>query len=125
MGNLVNTLVPQEFILGPTLFLLYIIDLSVEFICNIAFYADDAALYSKCDQLSDLWQQLESFSWGCYLELLDKLQKWVCRTVDPSITASLKPLVHRRNVASLSLFYRHYFGRCSSEMAKLVPLPYS
>ena len=55
MGNLVNTLVPQEFILGPTLFLLYIIDLSVEVICNIAFYADDAALYSKCDQLSDLW----------------------------------------------------------------------
>ena len=59
------------------------------------------------------------------MELLDKLQKWVCRTVDPSITASLKPLVHRRNVASLSLFYRHYFGRCSSEMAKLIPLPYS
>ena len=62
MGNLVNTLVPQEFVLGLTLFLLYIIDLSVEVICNIAFYADDAALYSKCDQLSDLWQQLESFS---------------------------------------------------------------
>ena len=55
MGNLVNTSVPQEFILGPTLFLLYIIDLFVEVICNIAFYADDAALYSKCDQLSDLW----------------------------------------------------------------------
>ena len=28
-------------------------------------------------------------------------------------------------VASLSLFYRHYFGRCSSELAQLVPLPYS
>ena len=32
---------------------------------------------------------------------------------------------YRRNVASSNLFYRYYFGRCSSELAKLVPLPYS
>ena len=38
---------------------------------------------------------------------------------------SLEPLAHRRNIASLSLFYRYYFSRCSSEMAHLVPLPYS
>ena len=37
----------------------------------------------------------------------------------------LEPLAHRRNVASLSLFYRYYFGRCLSELAQLVPLPYS
>ena len=61
----------------------------------------------------------------CYLELLDKLQKRICRTVCPSLTASLEPLAHRRNVASLSLFYRYYFGRCSSELAQLVPPPYS
>ena len=29
------------------------------------------------------------------------------------------------HVAGLSLFYRHYFGKCSSELAELVPLPYS
>ena len=62
---------------------------------------------------------------SCYLELLDKLQKQICRTVDPSVAASLEPLAHHRNVASLSLFYRYYFGRCSSELAQLVPLPYS
>ena len=28
-------------------------------ICNIALYADDTTLYSKCDQASDLGQQLE------------------------------------------------------------------
>ena len=28
-------------------------------ICNIAIYAEDTTLYSKCDQESDLWQQLE------------------------------------------------------------------
>ena len=61
----------------------------------------------------------------CYLELLDKLQKWICRTVGPSLAASLEPLAHHQNVASLSLFYRYYFGRCSSELAQLVPLPYS
>ena len=36
-------------ILGPTLLLLYINDLPDDIICNIAIYADDTALYSKCD----------------------------------------------------------------------------
>ena len=61
---------------------------------------------------------------SCYLELLDKLQKRICRTVGPSLAASLQPLTHCRNVASLGLFYRYYFGRCSSELAQLVPLPF-
>ena len=238
----VNAGVPQVSILGTALFLLYINDLPDDFICNIAIYADDTTLYSKCDQASDLWQQLELASelesdlrdtvdwgrkwlvdfnagkpqlvsfdrskntsaidvkmdgsvleektsfkmlaltskldWGscivsiaktaskeigalirsmkfvspevalylykstirpcieycchvwagapsCYLELLDRLQKRICRTVGISLDASLEPLAHRRNVASLSLFYRYYFGRCSSELAQLVPLPYS
>ena len=235
---------PQGLSLGPTHSLLYINDLPDDVICNIAIYADDTTLYSKCDQASDLWQQLEldselesdlrntvdwgrewlidfsagktqlvsfdrskntgaidvkmdgfvleektsfkmlglTFSseldwgsyifsiaktaskkigslirsikflspevalylnkstirlcmeycchvWGgapsCYLELLDKLQKRICRTVGPSLAASLEPLAHRRNLASLYLFYRYYFGRCSSELAQLVSLPYS
>ena len=27
--------------------------------CNIAIYADDTTLYSRCDQAYNLWQQLE------------------------------------------------------------------
>ena len=38
---------------------------------------------------------------------------------------SLELLADRRNVASLSLFCRYYFGKCSSELAQLVPFPFS
>ena len=55
----VNAGVPQESILGPTLFLVYINDLPDDVICNIAIYADDITLYFKCDLASNLWQQLE------------------------------------------------------------------
>ena len=54
----VNAGVPDWAILGPTLFLLYINDLP-HVIYNIAIYADDTTLYSKCDLASDLWQQLQ------------------------------------------------------------------
>ena len=30
---------------------------------------------------------------GCYLEVLDKLQKRICRTVGPSVAVSLEPLL--------------------------------
>ena len=40
-------------------FLLYINRLPDGAICDLAIYADDTTLYSKCNQASDLWQQLE------------------------------------------------------------------
>ena len=55
----VNTGVRQGSILGPRLFLPDINDLPDNAICDIAIYADDTTLYSKCDRATDLWQQLE------------------------------------------------------------------
>ena len=49
---------------------------------------------------------------SCYLKLLDKLQKRMCSTVGHSLAACLEPLAYGWNVASLSLFYRSYCGRC-------------
>ena len=62
---------------------------------------------------------------SCYLELSGKLQKWICRPVGPSLAASLEPMAYHQNATSLSLFYRYYSGRCSSELAQLVPLTFA
>ena len=57
-----NAVLPRDSILDPTPLLLYIHDLLDDVICDIAIYADDTIFYSKCDQVSDLWQQLELVS---------------------------------------------------------------
>ena len=88
---------------------------------EVALYLYKSTIRPCMEYCCRVWADAPS----CYLELLDKLQKRICTTVGPSLAASLEPLAHCRNVASLSLFYRYYFGRCSSELAQLVPLSYS
>ena len=95
---------------------------------SMRFLSPEAALYlykstiCPCmEYCCHVWAGAPS----CYLGLLDKLQERICRIVGTSLADSLEPLTHRRNVASLSLFDKYYFGRCSSELAQLVPLPFS
>ena len=54
----VNVGVSKDSILGPTHFLVCI-DLPNDVNWNIAIYSDDTTLYCKCDQASDLGQQLK------------------------------------------------------------------
>ena len=88
---------------------------------EVALYLYKSTIHPCMEYCCHVWAGAPS----CYLELLDKLQKRIYRTVGPSLATFLERFVHRRNLASLSLFYRYYFGRCSSELAQLVPLPFS
>ena len=88
---------------------------------EVALYLYKSTIRTCTEYCCHVWAGAPS----CYLELLDKLQKRICRTVGPSLATSLESLAHHGNVASLSLFYRYYFGRCSSELTQLVPLPFS
>lgn len=59
----------------------------------------------------------------CFLDMLDKLQKQVCKIHGPSLAASLGTLAHHRRVVSQCLFYSYYFVRCLPELVKLVLIP--
>ena len=87
---------------------------------EVALYLYKSTIHPCMEYCCHVWAGVPSV----FLELLDKLQKQTCRTVGPSLTASLEPLTHCQNVASIRFFYRYYFGRCSSELAHLVPLPF-
>ena len=63
-------------------------------------------------------------------ELVPPVATWICWTSYKNRYAGLLvfyllALAHRCNVASLSLSYRYWFGRCSSEQAQLVPFLFS
>ena len=88
---------------------------------EVALYLYKSTIRPCMEYCCHVWAGAPS----CYLDLLDKLQKRICRIVGPSLAASLQSLAHHPNMASLSLFYRYYFGRCSSELAQLIPLPFS
>ena len=89
--------------------------------------------YFNSDQLFKLYTGfirpcLEYCSHICgsspYTSLLDRIESKAIRLIgDPSLTSTLDPLSLRRKVASLSLFYRYYFGHCSDELATCIPPP--
>ena len=55
------------------------------------------------------------------LSALDRVQRRMRGLVGEELFASLQSLSHRHNVASLSLFYRYIYGKCSDELHLLVP----
>ena len=59
---------------------------------EVAMYLYKSTIQSCMEYCCHVWAGAPS----CYLELLDKLQKWICRTVGPSLAASLEPLGDRQ-----------------------------
>ena len=72
---------------------------------EVALHLYKSTIWPCMEYCCHVWAGASS----CYMELLDKLQKQICRTVCASIAASLEPLAHHQNVASY-IFYRYYFG---------------
>ena len=68
---------------------------------SMKFLSTEVALYLYKSTIEPCMEYC-SYIWAgaptCYLELLDKLQKRLCRTVGPSLAAFPEPLAHRRNV---------------------------
>ena len=58
---------------------------------EVALYLYESTICPSMEYCCNLWAGAPS----CYLELLDKLQKRICKTVGPSLVASLESLAHR------------------------------
>ena len=80
--------------------------LSVKFRCPVfGFYLYKPTIQSCMEYCFHVWASTLSR----YLDMLDKLQNRICRTVTPSLAASLESLALCQNATILSLFYRYYF----------------
>ena len=67
---------------------------------EVALYLSKSNMQPCMEYCCRVWAGTPS----CCFELFDKLQKRLCRTVGPSLAASLEPLADRRKVASLKSF---------------------
>ena len=70
--------------------------------------------------------EYNSHVWGgsTHTALLNRVESKAFRLINSRpLTDSLQPLSLRRNVASLSLFYRYYHGHCSFELLNSIPPP--
>ena len=57
---------------------------------EVALYLYKLTIHPCMEYCCHVWAHAPS----CYLELLDKLQKWICKTVGPSLAASPEPFAH-------------------------------
>ena len=67
-----------------------------------------------------------SHVWGGspYVRILDRVEAKAFRLInDASSTSQLDSLSLRRRVASLTIFYKYYFGNCSEEIKSIMPPP--
>ena len=71
---------------------------------EVVLYLYISALRPCMEYYYHVWAGVPSY----YLELLDKQQKRICRTVGPSLVASLEPLAHcRKCFLGITLVHVH------------------
>ena len=71
---------------------------------EVALYLYKSTTQSCMEHCCNVWAGVPSY----YLELLDKQQKRICRTVGPSLVASLEPLAHcRKCFLGITLVHVH------------------
>ena len=88
-----------------------------KFFSSIQLFKLYTGLIRPClEYCSHVWGSSPSVS------LLDRVESKAIRLInDHTLTSSLDPLSLRRKVSSLSLYYRYYFGHCSSELLERIP----
>ena len=94
------------------------------FFTSKKFLTPEAILYlyksqirPKMEYCCHIWAGASKSS----LSSLDRVQHRLKCLVGINLFSTLQPLSHRRNIASLSLFYRYYHGKCSRELHEMVP----
>ena len=104
-------------------------------ICSMKVLSSEVALYlyksTICPYMEYCFHVWAGAPWH-YLELLEvNMQVGICLEKNMQDCHSFTCCFSQTRgsstkcVCSLSLFCRYYFGRCSSELAQLVPLPFS
>ena len=80
-------------------------------------YLYKSQIRPKMEYCCHIWGGAVQTSLSC----LDRVQRRLRYLVGDELFSTLPPLSHRRDVSSLSLFYRYYNGKCSQELQLLVP----
>ena len=89
-------------------------------------YFNSAQLFKLCTGFIRPCLEYCFHIWGSspYTSPLDRVESKAIRLIcDPSLTSTLDLMSLCCKFASLSLFYRYYFGQCSDELAACIPPP--
>ena len=74
----------------------------------------------KMEYNSRLWAGASK----CALDVVYRIQSRALKFIgDDRVASSITSLGHRRNVSCIVLFYKYYFGKCSSGLSELIPPP--
>ena len=84
---------------------------------NSILYLYKATIRPCMEYCCHIWAGASSTCLG----QLDRIQRRISNLIGPYLSLQLHSLSHRRNVASLSLFYKYHYGHCSDDLKSLTP----